>query len=170
MKKIIESCVILIFGFLARADDDTIVPAGAKLEKLWSEGEFTEGPAYGPHGCIYFSDIGNRIMKFDPKTGKTVEYRKPSGRANGLDFDPKGRLVACEGANSGGNRRVTITEKDGSVRVLADKWKGKRFNSPNDLTIDTKGRVYFTDPRYVGDEPREIVGEYVYRVDPDGKV
>jgi gluconolactonase len=107
-------------------------------------------------------------MKFDPKTSKTSEYRKPSGRANGLDFDLEGRLVACEGANTGGNRRVTITEKDGTVRVLADRWKGKRFNSPNDVTIDTKGRIYFTDPRYVGSEPREIDTESVYRIDPDG--
>jgi gluconolactonase len=156
------SCVLPVVG------GEDIVPAGAKLEKLWSEGEFTEGPAYGPGGFVYFSDIGNRIMKFDPRTGKTSEFRNPSGRANGLDFDAKGRLVACEGANTGGNRRVTVTEKDGTARVLADKWKGKRFNSPNDLTIDTRGRIYFTDPRYVGDEPRELDTESVYRIDPDG--
>src|SRR5262245_45896735 len=147
-----------------------IIPKQATLEKLWSEGEFTEGPAHGPDGCIYFSDIGNRILKFDSTTGKTTTYRQPSGRANGLDFDPQGRLVACEGANSGGQRRVTRTEKDGTIRVLADKWQGKRFNSPNDLTIDTKGRIYFTDPRYVGDEKREIDTESVYRIDPDGTV
>jgi gluconolactonase len=147
-----------------------IIPKQATLEKLWSEGEFTEGPAHGPDGCIYFSDIGNRILKFDPTTGKTTVYRQPSGRANGLDFDPQGRLVACEGANSGGQRRVTRTEKDGTIRVLADRWQGKRFNSPNDLTIDTKGRIYFTDPRYVGDEKREIDTESVYRIDPDGTV
>jgi len=164
-------CLLVLMGsMLAVGGDETIVPAGAKLEKLWSEGEFTEGPAYGPDACVYFSDIGNRIMKFDPATKKTTEYRKPSGRANGLDFDPQGRLVAAEGANTGGNRRVTVTEKDGTVRVLADRWKGKRFNSPNDLTIDVKGRVYFTDPRYVGSEKREIDTESVYRIDPDGTV
>jgi gluconolactonase len=161
---------ILIAVVLLAADDNPIVPAGAKLEKLWSEGEFTEGPAYGPDRCILFSDIGNRIMRFDPATGKTTVHREPSGRANGLDFDPQGRLVACEGANKGGNRRVSITEKDGKVRTLADRWQGKRFNSPNDLTIDTKGRVYFTDPRYVGGDPREIDTESVYRIDPDGTV
>jgi gluconolactonase len=148
----------------------SIVPKDAKLEKVWSDGEFTEGPAYGPDHCVYFSDIGNRIMKYDPQSGKTMEFRKPSGRANGLDFDPKGRLVAAEGANTGGNRRVTRTEKDGTITVLADKWKGKRFNSPNDLTIDSKNRVYFTDPRYVGSEPREIDTESVYRIDPNGTV
>ncbi|HXG09455.1 MAG TPA: SMP-30/gluconolactonase/LRE family protein [Gemmataceae bacterium] len=160
----------LLLAALAAAEENPIVPADARLEKLWSEGTFTEGPAYGPDRCIYFSDIGNRIMRFDPATGKTTVYREPSGRANGLDFDPQGRLVACEGASTGGNRRVSITAQDGTVRTLADRWQGKRFNSPNDLTIDTQGRVYFTDPRYVGDEPREIPTESVYRIDPDGTV
>lgn len=161
---------ILVSLSLVGADKpaDLIAP-DAKLEKLWGEGTFTEGPAYGPGGSIYFTDIGNRIMKYDPMTGKTTEFRNPSGRANGLDFDAEGRLVACEGAG-GGNRRVSRTEKDGSVKSLADRWEGKRFNSPNDLTIDAKGRIYFTDPRYGGDEPREIKTESVYRIDPDGKV
>ncbi len=158
-------CLVAVFAGTMRAQD-AIIPPGAKLEKLWSEGEFTEGPAHGSDGCIYFSDIGNRIMKFDPQTGKTTEFRNPSGRANGLDFDPRGRLVACEGANTGGNRRITVTEKSGKIRVLADKWQGKRFNSPNDLTIDTRGRIYFTDPRYVGNDPRELDKESVYRLDP----
>ncbi len=149
---------------------DSILPSGAKLEKLWSKGEFTEGPAQGLDWCIYFSDIGNRIMKFNPKTKKTKVFRSPSGRANGLIFDSKGRLIACEGANSGGNRRVSITDKLGKIRSLADRWKGKRFNSPNDLTVDFQGRVYFTDPRYVGKEKREISTESVYRIDPDGQV
>jgi len=155
---------------VSSASAQDIVAKGARLEKLWSEGAFTEGPAYGPDRCIYFSDIGNRLMRFDPTTGKTTVHREPSGRTNGLDFDARGRLVACEGANTGGKRRVSITEKDGTVRTLAERWNGKRFNSPNDLTVDLKGRVYFTDPRYVGDEPREIDLESVYRIDPDGTV
>ncbi len=164
---------ILILCLLSASEkkpDVPLFPADAKLDKLWSDGEFTEGPAYGPGGAVYFSDIGNRIMRFDPASGKTSEYRNPSGRANGLKFDAKGRLVACEGANSGGNRRISITEPDGTVRTLADRWKDKRFNSPNDLATDRKGRVYFSDPRYVGDEKREIDTESVYRIDPDGSV
>jgi gluconolactonase len=163
----------LLLALLAVDPSETakpIVPPDAKLEKVWGEGEFTEGPAYGPDGCVYFSDIGDRIMRYDPATDKTTEYRNPSGRANGLDFDPQGRLVAAEGADSGGLRRITRTEKDGKIAVLADRWKGKKFNSPNDLTIDLKGRIYFSDPRYVGDEPREIDTESVYRIDPDGKL
>jgi gluconolactonase len=168
MRTLMTFTILMCLNSVASADD--IIPKDAKLEKLWSEGEFTEGPAHGPDGCIYFSDIGNRIMKFDPQANRTTEFRNPSGRANGLDFDPQGRLVACEGANTGGNRRISRTEKDGTVRVLADKWQGKRFNSPNDLTIDAKGRVYFTDPRYVGNEPRELDKESVYRIDADGTV
>src|SRR5947208_6091823 len=94
------------------AEEKSFVAPEAKVEKLWGEGEFTEGPAEGPDGCIYFSDIGNRIMKFDPRTGKTAEFRNPSGRSNGLKFDAMGRLLAAEGANTGGNRRITRTEKD----------------------------------------------------------
>jgi gluconolactonase len=149
---------------------EDIVPKDAKLEKVWSEGEFTEGPAYGPGGIVYFSDIGNRIMKFNPRTGKTSVFRDPSGRANGLEFDAQGRLVACEGANTGGMRRVTRTDKDGTVHVLAGSWQGKRLNSPNDLSIDRQGRIYFSDPRYVGNDKREIATESVYRIDPDGKI
>lgn len=147
-----------------------IIPPGAKLEKLWGEGEFTEGGALAGDGAILFSDIGNRILRFDPQTGRTTVFREPSGRANGLIFDPKGRLIAAEGANTGGNRRVSITEPDGTVRTLADRFEGKRFNSPNDVAVDAAGRVYVSDPRYVGDEPRELDHESVYRIDPDGAV
>jgi gluconolactonase len=152
------------------ADHAKFFPDDAKVEKLWGEGSFTEGPVQGPDGCIYFSDIGNRIMKFDPASSKTSVFRDPSGRSNGLKFDKEGRLIACEGANTGGNRRISITEKDGKVRTLADAYMGKRFNSPNDLTLDAKGRIYFTDPRYVGKEGIELDHQSVYRVDADGKV
>ncbi|MCI0683426.1 MAG: SMP-30/gluconolactonase/LRE family protein [Gemmataceae bacterium] len=167
MSIMLRVVLLSFFAFTTNlAAQEPIIPKDAKLEKLWGEGTFTEGPAYGPDGCIYFSDIGNRIMKFEPKTGTTSEFRNPSGRSNGLDFDSQGRLVACEGAGSGGKRRVTRTEKDGSITVLADKWEGKRFNSPNDVTIDTKGRIYFTDPRYVAGDPLELDKESVYRIDP----
>ena len=109
-------------------------------------------------------------MKFDPQSGKTTVFREPSGRANGLIFDPTGRLIAAEGANTGGGRRISITDRDGKVRTLADRYQGKRFNSPNDVAVDRQGRVYFSDPRYVGREPRELDFEAVFRVDPDGTV
>jgi sugar lactone lactonase YvrE len=148
---------------------ERIVPAGSTLEVLWNDGEFTEGPARAPDGSIYFSDIGNRIMRFDPKSGKTAVYRDPSGKANGLKFDAQGRLLACEGGD-GGNRRISITEASGRVRTLADRWEGRRFNAPNDLAIDARGNVYFTDPIYVGNEKREIDFEGVFLVTPAGAV
>jgi gluconolactonase len=164
---------ILILAALALspgAEEKSFVAPGSKLEKLWGDGEFTEGPVEGPDGRVYFSDIGNRVMVFDPKSGTTVAFRDPGGRTNGLKFDAKGHLTACEGANTGGGRRISVTEKDGTVKTLADRFDGKRFNSPNDLTIDTKGRIYFSDPRYVGDEKRELDHESVFRIDPDGSV
>lgn len=166
-----SACLILcLFSYPLVAAEPPYFPADAKLEKLWGDGEFTEGPCLAPDGTIYFSDIGNRILKFDPTTKKTSVFRDPSGRSNGMKFDAAGRLIVCEGANTGGGRRISITEKDGKIQLLADKFMGKRFNSPNDLTLDAMGRVYFTDPRYVGDEKRELDTESVYRVDPDGTV
>ena len=161
----ILACLIL----LARPDEPSLLKPGASVEKLWGEGTFTEGGAW-TGSALLFSDIGDRIMKFDPATKNVTVFREPSGRANGLIFDPRGRLIAAEGANTGGGRRVSITEVDGTVRTLADRFEGKRFNSPNDVAVDAKGRVYVSDPRYVGDEPRELDFEAVFRIDPDGSV
>jgi gluconolactonase len=147
-----------------------IVPPGCVLRSVWMQGEFTEGPVPTSTGTILFSDIGNRIMRFGPTSETTTEFRKPSGKANGLKFNPQGELVACEGAGPGGNRRLSITDAKGSVRTLADKYDGKRFNSPNDLAIAANGNIYFTDPRYVGDEPRELDFEGVFLVEPSGAV
>lgn len=157
-------------GGEAQGNTADVIAPGARVEKLWGEGFFTEGGALAGDGSILFSDIGDRIMRFDPETGKTTVFREPSGRANGLIFDPSGRLIAAEGANTGGNRRVSITERDGTVRTLADRYQGKRFNSPNDVAVDREGRVYVSDPRYVGSEPRELDFEAVFRIDPDGTV
>lgn len=159
---------------VALADEQTEPVVGElKVEGLVA---FTEGPAWHPSGNVYFTDIvNNRIMRRDPKGAMHV-WRTPSGRANGLLFDTKGRLMACEGGGPEGNRRVTRTELDGTITVLADSYQGKRFNSPNDLALDSRGRLYFTDPRY-GDRGdieqfdghgKEIEG--VYRIDPDGSV
>jgi sugar lactone lactonase YvrE len=157
------ACLALI---LLPAD---LVKPGATLEKLWGEGSFTEGGAW-TGDALLFSDIGNRIMKFDPKTKSVTPWRDPSGRSNGMIFDPEGRLIVAEGANTGGNRRVSITGRDGKIMTLADKFDGKRFNSPNDVAVDGLGRVYMSDPRYVGSESRELDFESVFRIDPDGSV
>ena len=145
-----------------------VVAPGAKLEKVFGDGEFTEGGAMAEDGSILFSDIGNRILRFDPKSGKTTVYREPSGRANGLIFNSRGQLIAAEGANTGGRRRVSITERDGTVKTLVDNYDGKRFNSPNDVAVSRDGYVYVSDPRYVGNEPRDLEFEAVYVIEPEG--
>jgi gluconolactonase len=151
-------------------DPSNVVAPGAKLEKVWGEGSFTEGGALDADGSLLFSDIGNRIMKYDPKTGRTTVFREPSGRANGMVFDRRGRLIVAEGANTGGERRVSITQRDGTIRTLADNYDNKRFNSPNDVAVDSAGRVYVSDPRYVGNEPRELDSEGVYLIGIQGDV
>ena len=158
-------CIALI-GAEPTAD---FLKPGAKLEKLWDQGSFTEGGAW-TGDALLFSDIGDRIMKYDLTTGKVTPWRDPSGRANGLIFDPQGRLIAAEGSNTGGLRRVSITDLNGTVRTLADRFEGKRFNSPNDVAVDKLGRVYVSDPRYVGNEPRDLDFEGVFRIDLDGSV
>lgn len=147
------------------APDDRVAPATFV--------SFLEGPACDAEGHVYFSDIrGNRIMRLSPD-GTLSVFRENSGRSNGLAFDATGRLIACEGAEfgSGGGRRLTRTNiESGEVTVLVDRFEGKRLNSPNDLAIDSKGRIYFTDPRYGDRGDMEMDIEGVYRVDPDGKV
>ncbi len=142
-----------------------VVAEGAKVEKLAGDFAFTEGPAADAQGNIFFSDIpNNRIHKWS-LDGKLSTFRENSDGANGLYFDKKGNLLACEGTG----RRLVSIDPAGAVTVLADKYEGKRFNSPNDLWIDPKGGVYFTDPRYGNRDGMEQDGEYVYYLAPDRK-
>lgn len=146
-------------------DDAAVAPAAAIA--------FTEGPAAAAGGTVYFSDIANnRIMRFDPATGTASVFRQPSGRANGLLFDPQGRLLACEGNEWGdddGNRRLTRTDlQTGAIEVLADRCDGKRLNAPNDVAVTSSGLIFFTDPCYHDRDRMELDHDSVYRVDPDG--
>ena len=110
------------------------------------------------------------IWKHNPETGETTIFRSPSGMSNGTKFDAHGRLVVAEGADFGG-RRITRTDmKTGKSEIIAGLYNGKPFNSPNDLSIDEQGRIYFTDPRYAGNEPVEQPIFGVYRIDPDRSV
>lgn len=173
---------LLVLGECRAAvvEDNPIVPEGAKLELLFTReakiaGGLTEGPAVAPDGSIYFSDIPfgkdkGLIMRFDPKTKKTTVFNNNSGKSNGLAFDAQGRLIACEGSDYGGRCVSRHDIKTGKREVIADRYNGKRFNAPNDLCIDLKGRIYFSDPRYLGDEPRELEHRAVYRIDTDGTV
>jgi sugar lactone lactonase YvrE len=139
-------------------DARPIVPEGAQVRKLAGGFNFTEGPAPGPEGKIYFSDIPNeRIHAYDPATGEVGVFREDSGRANGLMFAPSGAIYACEG----GNRR--LTRQFGNVlSVLVEQVDGKRLNSPNDIALDGRGGLYFTDPRYGNRDDMELDVEAVY--------
>ncbi len=181
-------CLLAAFvaiGFIpsARAADP-IVPEGAKVELLFESRGLTEGCTAGPDGMIYFSEItfshiskddtgaieAGHIWKFNPATGKTTIFRSPSGMSNGIKFDAAGNMVVAEGADYGG-RRVTRTDmKTGKSFIIAAMFEGRPFNAPNDITIDEKGRIYFSDPRYLGWETIDQPVMGVYRVDTDGTI
>jgi gluconolactonase len=171
---------LFIPSSLTLAAELEIFPADAKLELLFTRsadihGGLTEGPAAAPNGSIYFTDIPfdkdlGMILRFDPKKMKTSVFSSNSGKANGMKFDAQGNLIACEGADYGGRRVSRWNIITNTRETIVDKIQGKRFNSPNDLDIDSKGRIYFTDPRYSGPESRELEHRAVYRIDTDGTV
>lgn len=179
----VSSLVLVLPAWAAEVPAPTgkdIVPEGAKLELLFTrsapiKGGLTEGPAVAPDGSIYFSDIPfgadkGMILRFDPRTKKTTVFTDDSGKSNGLKFDAHGFLIACEGSDGGGRCVSRWDVRTGKKVVLADRYMGKRFNAPNDLVIDLKGRIYFSDPRYLGTEPRELKHRAVYRIDTDRTV
>jgi gluconolactonase len=144
----------------------------ASVERLYTGCRWSEGPVwFGDARSLLWSDIpNNRILRWDEETGETSVFRKPSHNANGNTRDRQGRLVTCEHDA----RRVTRTEYDGAITVLADGYNGRPLNSPNDVVVKSDGSVWFTDP------PFGILGYYeghkaesenvpaVYRLDPDG--
>lgn len=147
----------------------------ARVERLWTGARWAEGPAWFAAGrYLVFSDIpNNRMMRFDETDSSMSVFRHPSNNSNGNTTDREGRLVTCEHLG----RRVTRTEHDGSITVLADVYKGKRFNSPNDVIVKSDGSIWFTDPTYGIDADyegaraeSEIGASNVYRIDPSGEI
>ena len=142
-----------------------------RVTRHWTGSVWAEGPAWFAAGrYLIWSDIpNNRMLRFVEELGQVSVFRQASNNSNGNTVDNQGRLVTCEHLT----RRVTRTEFDGSIKVLADKWEGKRFNSPNDAVVKSDDSIWFTDPAYGIDgdnegEPAtpEIDGCYVYRIDP----
>ncbi len=162
---------------------DRIVAAGAQLEKLAGGFQFTEGPLWLPDGALLFSDPNaNRIYRWSEEKGLSV-FRDRSGYdgadiaaytqpgSNGLALDPQGRLTICEH----GNRRVTRLAKDGTLTVLAEGFRGRRLNSPNDLVYRSDGSLYFSDPpfglpKFHADPRRELDFTGVFLVTPNGEL
>ena len=164
-----SSTVLLLLPLTTLHAEEAIFLKGAKLKVEAKAGAGGEGPAWHPKLGILSSGNGH-IMRLD-LDGKSTIHRKDAG-TNGLLLDAKGRLLACEPVA----RRVTRTELDGTITVLTKDYKGKRYNQPNDITVDSKGRIYFSDPRYgdradmqIRDEAGKTI-EGVYRIDLDGKV
>ncbi|RKH37086.1 SMP-30/gluconolactonase/LRE family protein [Corallococcus sicarius] len=142
----------------------------AKVERLYEGCRWAEGPVYFPvHRMLVWSDIPNdRMLRFDETTGTVGVFRQPAGFTNGNTLDRQGRLVTCEH----GARRVTRTEHSGEITVLADRFEGKRFNSPNDVVVKSDGSIWFTDPTYGIDTDyeghkaeSELGACHVYRID-----
>ena len=141
----------------------------AAVERIAHGFRWAEGPVwFGDGRYLLWSDIpNNRILKWEEETGAVSVFRKPSNYANGNTRDRQGRLVTCEH----GGRRVTRTEYDGNVSVVADNFEGKRLNSPNDVVVKSDGSIWFTDPpfgllgNYEGKVAEQEVGQNVYRVD-----
>ena len=141
----------------------------AAVERLYTGCRWAEGPVwFGDGRYLLWSDIpNNRILKWEEETGRVSVYRRPSDFGNGNTRDRQGRLVTCEH----GGRRVTRTEIDGSVSVLADSWQGRQLNSPNDVVVKSDGSVWFTDPpfgilgNYEGHKAEPEVEQAVYRLD-----
>ena len=143
-------------------------PAGRRVTagppKLEGEMAAEEGPSWDPAGYLYF--VGSNRVSRLPLNGKPEIVRDPVPGANGTLLDPEGRLLVAEA----GARRVTRTDHSGAVAVLANRYQGKRLNSPNDLALDSKGRIYFTDPRYGKRDSMELSEEGVYRIDTPQQV
>ena len=140
----------------------------AAVERLYTGCRWSEGPVYfGDGRYLLWSDIPNqRMLKWEEETGAVSVYRKPSNWGNGNTRDRQGRLVTCEHG-----RRVTRTEIDGSITVLADNWLGKKLNSPNDVVVKSDGSIWFTDPifgilgNYEGVKNEPEIDQYVFRID-----
>jgi len=136
-----------------------LIISSADLDELYSDCRWAEGPVwFGDLNCLLWSDIPNqRILRWVPDGGVSI-FRQPSNFANGNTRDREGRLVSCEH----GGRRVTRTELDGSITVLADSYQGKKLNAPNDVIVHSDGSVWFTDPTY------GIMGDYEgYKAEPE---
>ncbi|MEO9650763.1 MAG: SMP-30/gluconolactonase/LRE family protein [Roseobacter sp.] len=167
-----------MFGMIEGTGFETIKPAfddcyvgHVRVERLWTGARWSEGPVWFAAGrYLLWSDIpNNRIMRFDETDESVSVFRAPSNNSNGHTLDRQGRLISCEHQT----RRVTRTEHDGSITVLADQYDGKRLNSPNDVVVKSDGSIWFTDPSYgilmdyEGDRADSEIGAcHVYRIAP----
>ena len=151
--------LFLLGGLLAAQDFSNVT-----VEKVSGGHRFTEGPVYSRDGYLLFSDVPNDLIVKLDASGKS-NYRENSGGANGNTFDTGGRLYTAEG----NNRRVTRTNRNGKVEVLAENYQGKKFNAPNDLVVRRDGHLYFTDPAFGSQAKNRELDYYgIYHLPPKG--
>lgn len=155
------------YSLMAQQEAKLIAP-GAQLTQVASDYKFTEGPAVDAMGNVYFTDQPNdRILKWSVTEGKVMTYIENTGRSNGLYFDHEGNLIACADLEN----QLWQIAPDKSVKILVKDFEGKKLNGPNDLWIDKKGGIYFTDPFYKRDywnrDQKEIETEDVYYLSSD---
>lgn len=149
--------------------DQYRIAVNAGVERLYTGCRWSEGPVWiGDQRLLIWSDIpNNRMLKYDEISGEVSVFRAPSNYANGSTRDREGRLITCEHLT----RRVARTEHDGSITVLADRYQGKRLNSPNDVVVKSDGSIWFTDPSfgiqgyYEGEKATPELPTNVYRID-----
>ncbi|MFP6679316.1 MAG: SMP-30/gluconolactonase/LRE family protein [Dehalococcoidia bacterium] len=132
------------------------------FETIAEQNSLTEGPVWDGEGLLYSHCAADLTMRWEPLTGISSIWREDTGGANGMVLDVNGRLFVCEGKN----RRVVEYIPGEEPRIIADNFKQLPFNEPNDLAVDIRGRVWFTDPNY-GGRPLSIQTEQVYRADPE---
>lgn len=171
----------LLVAACAGIEKKGVVAEGTKWELISRAGRvFGEGVVAAKDGRLYMTDImptaavkenntGGTIWRYNPATGQAEKYMEPSGMANGLHVDKNGDLIIAQGADTGGRAVLRRNLATGVTTLVANSYQGKRLNSPNDVTSDAQGRIYFTDARYISMDPMELPNA-VYRVDPDGRI
>ena len=166
------------YGILENTGFETLDPRFSaclvhceRVERLWTGGRWCEGPAwFAAHRTLVWSDIpNNRMLRYDETNGTVGIFRQPANNANGNTVDREGRLITCEHLT----RRVVRVEHNGAQAILADRWQGKRLNSPNDVVVRSDRSIWFTDPSYgilsdyEGQRAESEIGACnVYRIDP----
>jgi gluconolactonase len=146
------------------AESSGLIASGAQVEKAAGGFQFTEGPAADQAGNVFFSDIRQTTIFKWSLDGKVTVFRDKLPGCNGLMFDAQGQLIVCQ---TGAGRALAALALDGTETILVTAFEGKRLNSPNDLWIDARGGIYFSDPRYGNRDNMELPGEYVFYLSPD---
>jgi gluconolactonase len=155
--------LLVVIATSARAEEtESLIVSGEKVQKLAGDMKFSEGPAWIPATkTLVFSDIPNsKLMQW--RAGEGLSVFRQSEQSNGNILDLEGRLISCQHAA----RNLVRTEADGTVKVLVDKFDGKRLNSPNDVAVKSDGTLWFTDPPWGLDGPGELPGHWVFKFDP----